>query len=150
MNMNEDIAEIVRLDALCFPEEPLGEGRINTLLASGTTVIYCQGIGYALVYYGEEICTVLRIGVAPDRRREGHAQEMLQEVLERVTTPITLRVEKGNPALLLYKRLDFIPVAHTKDHLLLTYEPSRADFRSSCSEIGSYPLAELAQQHPHT
>lgn len=149
MSMNEHISEILRLDALCFPDEPLGERRLLAFLDIGT-MAYKKDVGYILLHQDEEICTVVRIGVVPQRRREGHATKMLLDLFADMTTPITLRVEKGNPALLLYKKLGFVLEAHTKDHLLLTYEPTQTDSRTPYSEIGSYPLVERAPQHPHT
>lgn len=104
----DDIAEIVELEYLLFPENNFNEVTLaNELVLGKGWVIYEQGqlIAYMLLRSDGEVTDITRLGVMPGHQRKGHGTLLLQEAIK---TPAMLTVHKNNVgALRLYLRHDF-------------------------------------------
>lgn len=69
---------------------------------------------------------IVDIALLPDYRRQGLGTTLLQEILDegrRVRLPVTIHVERFNPALMLYHRLGFRLVEDKGVYLLMAWTP---------------------------
>jgi ribosomal protein S18 acetylase RimI-like enzyme len=74
----------------------------------------------------EEI-RIVDIALLPDYRGRGIGSALLRELLAEGAEsgkPVTIHVEKHNPAMRLYERLGFSPIADKGVHLLMSRPPS--------------------------
>ena len=89
-------------------------------------VIELQGkpIGRLYVHRGEREIRIIDITLLPDHRRSGLGTRLLQELQSEAQTsgrPLTIHVEKFNPALRLYERLGFRIAADRGAYLFLQW-----------------------------
>lgn len=84
-----DVAEIVDLERVCFPD-PWAADSIRSELAAESRIarVHVRGgaadgkavVGWAVVMVGGDVADLLRIGVLPPARRTGAARELLAQV----------------------------------------------------------------------
>ena len=92
-------------------------------------VIELQGkpIGRLYVHRGEREIRIIDITLLPDHRRSGLGSRLLRELQSEARTsgrPLTIHVEKFNPALRLYERLGFRTAADRGAYLFLQWAAS--------------------------
>lgn len=140
------INEVLEIDSECFPNDPLTEEELKGLLQRAGMRLYIASgkSGYALAHHGEELCTLLRIGVRKEKQGFGHAKALLHSVAEESKTPIVLRVsEQNRTAIALYYSAGFVVEGYLDGHLFLTFEKlemsdrkprneSRSDHQEDC------------------
>jgi ribosomal protein S18 acetylase RimI-like enzyme len=89
--------------------------------------IICAGavpIGRLYLSRGEEAFHILDITVLPQHRKRGAGSTLLGRIMDeaaRAGKPVTIYVESFNPALELFRHLDFHPVAEHGFQLLLRW-----------------------------
>lgn len=92
-------------------------------------IVECDGrpAGRLCVHrQGREI-RIVDIALLPEYRGQGLGTRLLEGVLEEaaaVGLPVTIHVEKHNPAQRLYQRLGFVPVEDKGVHWLMERKPS--------------------------
>ena len=92
----------------------------DLILAEGTPA------GRLYVNRGEAEYRVLDIALLPERRGRGLGTQLLQAVLAEAGAtglPVRLSVYRENPALRLYQRLGFLPLAEEGFYLQMEYVP---------------------------
>jgi [ribosomal protein S18]-alanine N-acetyltransferase len=89
--------------------ERSSQGRLLLVAADGGEVV-----GYAALSYNDDFADLLRVAVHPDRRRQGVARRLCEEILADVglaCTRVMLEVAADNPAATaLYSRLGFAEI----------------------------------------
>jgi [ribosomal protein S18]-alanine N-acetyltransferase len=89
--------------------ELAGHGRLLLVAVDGSDVV-----GYAALSYNDDYADLLRVVVNPDRRRQGVARRLCDEILVAVVpacTRVLLEVAADNlPAMQLYARLGFTEI----------------------------------------
>jgi len=71
---------------------------------------------------------IVDVAFLPEQRRKGFGGALLRDLLDeaaRVGKAVTIHVEKFNPALSLYRRLGFVPVAEEGVYDLMRWEHAR-------------------------
>lgn len=116
----KDLDQAVRLEKLCFkepwsPADCQREMEENPFSQFWLLKEENQVIGYAFIWKIFEDADIARIGVDPNFRNKGLAQNFLEKIFaalkEEETEFVRLEVRAGNtPALALYKKLGFIEV----------------------------------------
>lgn len=84
-------------------------------------------IGRIYVHYGVREIRLMDIALVPECRRSGIGGAILENLLQeaaQVENPVTLHVEKFNPALRLYKRLGFKMVEDLGINLYMEWRPA--------------------------
>jgi ribosomal-protein-alanine N-acetyltransferase len=111
-----DLLRIAGLEALAFPEPwtvdllafELVHPQAILLVASRGNA---PAAGYAVFRHVAGEAELLRVGVAPEERRQGIARALLEEGIERLrreeVEECHLEVRINNPAILLYEALGF-------------------------------------------
>ncbi len=87
-----------------FYQEQFGDAEFNLIL-NGTTTI-----GRLYVDRRDKEIRIIDIALLPDHRRQGFGKQLLQNLLDEAADskkPVTIHVEKNNPAMSLYQRLGF-------------------------------------------
>ncbi|MBO5364601.1 MAG: ribosomal protein S18-alanine N-acetyltransferase [Clostridia bacterium] len=115
-----DIDEILKLEELCFPEDPWSRLSFEKELDNPLSVFFVardeetgKMIGYGGIWLMYDIADITNIAVHPDYRQEGIGRELLQLLVriaeEKKMTAITLEVRESNlPAQKLYESAGFI------------------------------------------
>ncbi|MBC7906666.1 MAG: GNAT family N-acetyltransferase [Rhodospirillaceae bacterium] len=83
-------------------------------------------IGRWYVHRGRDDIRVMDIAIAPTWRNHGIGQWLLREVMDEGTAagkPVTIHVEKMNPAMRLYLRLGFVKIKDAEVYDLLGWTP---------------------------
>jgi ribosomal protein S18 acetylase RimI-like enzyme len=89
--------------------------------------IICTGampIGRLYLSRGQEVFHILDITVLPQYRKRGAGSTLLRRIMDEAAQagkPVTIYVESFNPALELFRHLDFHPVAEHGFQLLLRW-----------------------------
>jgi GNAT superfamily N-acetyltransferase len=86
-----------------------------------------QPAGRLYVHRRADEIRVMDIALLPGRRSRGLGARLLNAILDegrRDGLPVTIHVERFNPALRLYERLGFRPVAGNDVYLLMEWSPS--------------------------
>lgn len=105
----------------------------NHYAESDFSIVEVDGVAAGRIYVGrwpEEI-RIIDIALLPDYRRRGIGSKLINEVLaeaEEAGKPVTIHVEKFNPARRLYARLGFRQIQDKGVYLLLCWSPD------SCSK----------------
>lgn len=111
----EDVDLIAGLEMLLFPDNCINEHSVSIELEAGFGYVVGEGQGYTLVRPDGNIWDIIRLGVHPNHQRMGHAQELLQRVIELADhqgKSLILTVQKTNLAALhIYKKHGFEPIA---------------------------------------
>ena len=114
----QDLAEVAELEKICFGD-PWSRASFQAEL-DASPVSWCRVLrldgkiaGYMVVWFVEEEAHLANIAVAPQTRRQGHAQRMLgalyKEAYLRGSRMIVLEVRASNQAAInLYQRNGFI------------------------------------------
>lgn len=103
-----DANQIAELENQLFPDNGWNERTIESQLVFGDSwVAEHEGVvvGYALVNRQDGIADLLRLAVTPEHRRQGLAGLLIEMSL--ATTPAILTVQRGNPAISLYRQHGF-------------------------------------------
>lgn len=91
-------------------------------------VIECDGVAAGRLYVHRlpaEI-RVIDIAMLPDFRGNGIGTQLLSELIREAGSagkPLSIHVEKQNPAMRLYQRLGFVPIGDTGVYLLMERSP---------------------------
>jgi ribosomal protein S18 acetylase RimI-like enzyme len=94
-------------------------------------LILCDGIpaGRLYVHRREAEIRLMDITLLPEHRNSGIGSSLLRELMaeaEAAGKPLTIHVEKYNPAMRLYHRLGFKPIADRGPYDLLEWRSARA------------------------
>ncbi len=124
-----DAAALTALEAVCFPADPWPERFFAAAL--GRTLVAEEAgevVGYAVLSYVMDEGSLDNIAVAPDHRRQGVADALLEGLVrlarERALAFVTLEVRASNgPAAALYKKHGFAQVGRRTNY----YERPRED-----------------------
>lgn len=103
-------------------QEHYGGAQLDLILADGIPV------GRFYVHRRETEIRLMDISLLPAYRNGGIGTALLKELFaESAATgkPVTIHVEKYNPAMRLYERLGFVPIADRGVYLLLQRAPSQ-------------------------
>lgn len=114
-----DLDRLAELERICFsPPWPPAELAREISLPEGLLLVARQPgepvLGYALFHHAAGEAELLRLGVAPERRRQGTGEALLTAGLARLlclgvtTCHLEVRVD-NHPALFLYERHGFRP-----------------------------------------
>ena len=88
-----------------------------------------QPAGRLYVARWERELRIVDIALLPEFRGRGVGAEIVQELIDEAAAagkPVTIHVERTNPAMSLYERLGFEPIGETGPYLLLERRPSGA------------------------
>lgn len=111
-----DLLRIAELEELAFPEPwPVDLLAVELVHPQAILLVACRGTapaaGYAVFRHVAGEAELLRVGVAPEERRQGIARALLEEGIERLrregVEQCHLEVRINNPAILLYEALGF-------------------------------------------
>ena len=109
-----DYAAFTRLNAACFPREPVSPQEFQSFLAADFWVVleHQQPIGFAVMSHHENQAHIRRIGIHPGYRRRGLGERLMRAMLEKAAsldaTWIDLAVQQDNPAAIqLYRKFGF-------------------------------------------
>ena len=94
----------------------------------GIVVEEGRGIGRLLVLRSESEIRLVDIALLPGRQGSGIGSRLIQRLLDEgdgAGKPVTLHVEKDNPALRLYERMGFVKVRETGDRFFMEKVPER-------------------------
>jgi len=103
-----DADRIAQLESDMFPDNCWNERTVETQLVFGDSwVAEYQDVvvGYALVNRQNGLADLLRLGVVQEHRRQGLAGLLIEISL--ASTPAVLTVQRGNPAIGLYRQHGF-------------------------------------------
>lgn len=103
-------------------QEHYGGAQLDLILADGIPA------GRFYVHRRETEIRLMDISLVPEHRNRGIGTALLKELFaESAATgkPVTIHVEKYNPAMRLYERLGFVPIADRGVYLLLQRVPSQ-------------------------
>lgn len=103
-------------------QEHYGGAQLDLILAGGIPA------GRFYVQRRETEIRLMDISLLPEYRNRGIGTALLKELFaESAATgkPVTIHVEKYNPAMRLYERLGFVPIADRGVYLLLQRVPSQ-------------------------
>lgn len=103
-------------------QEHYGDAQFDMVLAEGIPA------GRLYVHRRATEIRLVDISLLPEYRNRGIGTALLRELFaESAATgkPITIHVEKYNPAMRLYERLGFVPIADRGVYLLLQRVPSQ-------------------------
>jgi len=103
-------------------------------------VIEAEGarVGRFYLHHREREIRLMDISFLPEHRGRGWGSRLLRDLLargEREGKPVTIHVEKYNPALRLYERLGFRPIADRGVYWLLEWAPPGAASISGVSGV---------------
>lgn len=117
----DNVAEVAELEALVSPEpwsESLFAGELGMHASARNWLVLRDGaaavVGFGGMMFVENEGHLMNIAVHPDRRRNGHAADLLvrltNDAIVRGITDITLEVRSNNDAALaLYRRFGYAP-----------------------------------------
>ena len=118
-------AEFHRLDAECFPEEPIDCDTFRTSVRGDFWAAWdsLSLVGYSYIVRKPDLAWLSRIGVANGYRRQGIATRLIEEVLAHCSriglAEIMLYVKDDNaPAIRLYSRFGFRRIESTFQYIL--------------------------------
>ena len=83
-------------------------------------------IGRLIVLRTDELLRIIDLSIMTDYRGRGIGADILKSLINEAVggkVPVKLSVERGNPAINLYKRLDFKPVAMNANHIEMIWQP---------------------------
>lgn len=87
-------------------------------------------VGRLYLHRREKAHHILDITIAPERRSAGIGTRLLTEVINEASAegkPVSIHVEKFNPAQRLYQRLGFVQVEDGQVYLLMERPPNASD-----------------------
>jgi ribosomal protein S18 acetylase RimI-like enzyme len=102
-------------------QEHYGDAQFDLVLVDGIPA------GRLYVHQRAAEIRLVDISLLPEYRRRGIGTALLRELFAESAEsgkPVTIHVEKFNPAMRLYERLGFVPVADHGVYLLLKRSPS--------------------------
>lgn len=112
------------LERVCFIH-PWSEAALRESLETGRAVFLAavegeRAVGYLGMEYVLDEGSITNVAVLPEKRRQGVARRLLEELLreaeKRFLATVTLEVREGNlPARALYEGLGFLPVGKRKN-----------------------------------
>lgn len=82
-----------------------------------------QAVGRFYTFEGNEELRVVDIALIPEARGRGIGTEILKDLLSKSDKPVTIHVEKQNPAMRLYERLGFTRIGEHGYYDLMEYRP---------------------------
>lgn len=103
-------------------QEHYGGAQLDLILAEGIPA------GRFYVHRRETEIRLMDISILPEYRNRGIGTALLRELFaESAATgkPVTIHVERYNPAMRLYERLGFVPIADRGVYLLLQRAPGQ-------------------------
>ena len=103
-------------------QEHYGGAQLDLILAEGIPA------GRFYVHRRESEIRLMDISILPEYRNRGIGTALLRELFaESAATgkPVTIHVERYNPAMRLYERLGFVPIADRGVYLLLQRAPGQ-------------------------
>jgi GNAT superfamily N-acetyltransferase len=86
-----------------------------------------NAVGRLYVARWPEEIRIVDIALLPDHRNRGIGTSLLAGLIDEASAasrPLTVHVERFNPALNLYQRLGFVPVADQGVYLMLQWSPT--------------------------
>ena len=89
-----------------------------------------QSIGRLYIHKRENEIRIMDIALLPDYRNSGIGSSLLGDILKQgknLNLPVTIHVEKFNPALRLYQRLGFRPKEDKGVYLLMEWSPANKE-----------------------
>jgi GNAT superfamily N-acetyltransferase len=99
-------------------QEHYGDAQFDLVLVDGIPA------GRLYVHRRAAEIRLVDISLLPEYRNGGIGTALLRELFAESGKPVTIHVEKFNPAMRLYERLGFVPVADRGVYLLLKRSPS--------------------------
>ena len=93
----------------------------------GIIMLDGRDIGRLLVLRGEREIRLVDIALLPEHRNAGIGTGLVRGLIEeaaRAAKPVTLHVERANPAAGLYERLGFVKVRETGAHFFMEKSPA--------------------------
>jgi GNAT superfamily N-acetyltransferase len=84
-------------------------------------------VGRLYLHRRENEFCIIDIAILPEHRNAGIGTQFINEVIEEADSlgrPVTIHVERYNPALKLYLRLGFVEVGGNDIYLLMEHQPS--------------------------
>ncbi len=118
---SKDIEFIAAAEAACF-SGPWSVSEVSAVCDSEYAVVeVIETIGYAVGRISADEAELYRIGVLPEKRREGYGAELMKRFIEacrsRGAEKIFLEVRSKNaPAVHLYERVGFLPINTRKNY----------------------------------
>jgi len=113
----DDLPGLLALEGLLFGADAWSETQLREELAGpGREVLVAEEpdqspIGYVITLVVDEVADLQRIGVHPERQRQGLAAALLARASQRPATRMLLEVsERNEPALAFYARAGFAEV----------------------------------------
>lgn len=85
-----------------------------------------RAVGRLLIDESDREFTLVDIALLPEQRNSGIGTRLIRQLLDRASTsakPVRLQVLKSNPALRLYQRLGFVPVADQSMYVEMKFDP---------------------------
>lgn len=85
-----------------------------------------RAVGRLLIDESDREVTLVDIALLPEQRNSGIGTRLIRQLLDRASTsakPVRLQVLKSSPALRLYQRLGFVPVAEESMYVEMKFEP---------------------------
>lgn len=104
----------------------------NNYAGAAFDIVECEGlpVGRLYLHQSPEEVRIIDIAILPEHRGQGFGTALLNEVISDAATvskPVTIHVEKYNPALRLYQRLGFIEIGGNDIYLLMERQPQTAN-----------------------
>lgn len=113
-----DLEQAARLERACFGKAAWSDAALNTALRDANAMYLAaeedgELLGYCGIWQSFEDGEIMNVAVREDRRRQGCARRLLEELFicsgERGIRRFTLEVREGNlPAIRLYESLGFV------------------------------------------
>jgi len=97
-----------------------------------------EPVGRLYIDYRPAEIRLVDISILPEHRRQGAGSRILHEVLDegqKTGLPVTIHVEKFNPARFLYDRLGFKPLSESDVYVLMEWRPKPAGSAPSASTL---------------
>lgn len=137
------ISRLAEIERACF-HAPWSEGALREEIGKGIFLVALDGQGIPAGYVGCQTVLdegyITNVAVCPERRRQGIARQLLQELADHALAQnlafVTLEVRASNaPAIALYTKAGYVPVgqrknfyrAPTEDAILMTWHIRTAD-----------------------
>lgn len=111
--LKKTVNNLVNLEKLCFPKEPLSRRSLRYYLRRGTVVL--RDYGYLILSYTKLKARVYSIGIIPKEQGKGLGRELLSLAITiarlKGKKAISLEVREDNAtAIALYTSLEFKPI----------------------------------------
>jgi ribosomal protein S18 acetylase RimI-like enzyme len=113
--------------AMQFAAQSAHYAQHYTGMSSDVILVDGEPAGRLLVARWPEEIRIVDIALLPAFRGRGAGSALLRDLMDEATRaakPLSIHVERDNPALVLYQRLGFEQVGQTGVHLRMQWEPS--------------------------